>query len=91
MASADFCWFSAPSLAWLSTPTYQQISPGKNVDLPLMSPPHLRSQPLVVSDFALYCKLVRLRPPDAVRVPRREGLPPASFGLHLTVNALAFG
>jgi hypothetical protein len=42
------------------------ISPGKNADLPPVSPPHLRSQPLVVSDFTLSCKLVRLHPPDAV-------------------------
>ncbi len=67
----------------------RQISPGKNDDLPLMSPPHLRPQLLAISDFALSGKLVQLRTPDAIRVPRREGLPPASFRLHLTMDALA--
>jgi hypothetical protein len=70
---------------------HRQISPGKNVDFLRMSPPHLRLQPLVVSDFALSCKLVRLHAPDAVRVPRRTDLPPASFGFHLAVNTLTIG
>lgn len=74
------CRFSALLLTRLSSPTYRQISPGKSADFPLMSPPHLRSQPSVVSDFASSCKLVRLRPPDAVRVPQRKDLPPASLG-----------
>jgi hypothetical protein len=56
-----------------------------------MSPPHLRPQLLVVSDFALQGKLVRLYPPDAIRVPRREGLPPVSFGFRLTTDTLTFG
>jgi hypothetical protein len=69
----------------------RQISPGKNADFLRMSPPHLRLQPLVASDFALDCKLVRLQTPDTVRVPQRADLPPASFGFHLTANTLAFG
>jgi hypothetical protein len=56
-----------------------------------MSPPHLRLQPLVVSDFTLFGKLVRLHSPDTVRVPRRADLPPASFGFHLAMNTLALG
>jgi len=56
-----------------------------------MSLPHLRLQPLVVSDFALSCKLVRLEAPDAIRVPQRADLPLASFGFHLAMNTLAFG
>jgi hypothetical protein len=67
-----------------------QISPGKNVGFLRVSPRHLRPQPLVVSDFTLLCKLVRLQVPDAIRVPRRADLPPASFGFHLTVNTVAF-
>jgi hypothetical protein len=70
---------------------HRQISPGKSADFLRMSPPHLRLQPLVVSDFALSCKLVRLHAPDAVRVPQRTDLPPASFGFHLAVNTLAIG
>jgi hypothetical protein len=91
MASADFYRFSAPLLARLSSLTDRQISPGKNADFLRMSPPHLRSQPLVVSDFALSCKLVRLCPPDAVRVPRRAVLPPASFRFRLAADTVAFG
>jgi len=56
-----------------------------------MSPPHLRSQPLVASDFALFRKLVRLQTPNAIRVPRREDLPPVSFGFRLTTDTLTFG
>jgi len=91
MAAADCCRFSAPSLTRLSSLTYQQLSPGKNADFLRMSPPHLRSQLLVVSDFALSCKLVQLRPPNAVRVPRRAVLPLASFRSHLAMDTLAFG
>jgi hypothetical protein len=56
-----------------------------------MSPPHLRSQPLVVSDFALSYKLVRLYPLDAIRVPQREDLPPVSFRFRLAADTLTFG
>jgi len=90
MASADFCRFSASSLARLSL-TYRQISPGKNVDFPRMSPPHLRLHPLVVLDFVLFCKLVRMQTPDAIRIPRRADLPPASFRFRLTTDTAAFG
>jgi hypothetical protein len=90
MASADFCRFSAPLLTRLSS-TYRQISPGKNADFPRMSPPHLRLHPLVVSDFVLLGKLVRMQTPDAIRVPRRAVLPPASFRFHLTMDTVAFG
>jgi hypothetical protein len=90
MASADFCRFSAPSLVRLLK-AYRQISPGKNADLPLMSPPHLRLHPLVVLDFALSCELVQMQTPDAIRVPRREDLPPASFQFRLTTDTVTFG
>jgi hypothetical protein len=43
-------------------------------------------------DFALFCKLIR--PTNAlyvVSVRQAEGLPPASFRFHLTMDTLAFG
>lgn len=91
MASADFCRFNAPFLVRLSSLTYRQISPGKNVNFLRMSPPHLRLHPLVVSDFVSFGKLVRMQTPYAIRVPRRTDLPPASFRFHLAVDTVAFG
>jgi len=64
-AFADCCRCSAPSLTRLSSLTYRRLSPGKNVDLHRMSPPHLRLHPLVVPDFVLFCKLVRMQTPHA--------------------------
>jgi hypothetical protein len=91
-ASADFCPFSCTLRCRFSSVTRRrQISPGKNVDFLRMSPPHLRLQLLVVSDFALACKLVQLQAPDTVRIPQRTDLPPASFGFHLAMNTLALG
>ena len=74
------------------SPTGLKISPSKYTDFPLIYPPHLHHGIRAVLDFVLLGRLIR---PTyalyAVSVRRTEGLPPASFRFHLTMDTLAFG
>jgi len=98
MTSADFLRLDHTSLhgftdyqvSLFSVP--RKISPGKNDRFPLTYLPHLHHGIRAVLDFALPRRLVR--PANAfyaVPVRQTEGLPPASFRFHLTMDTLAFG
>jgi hypothetical protein len=88
LTSADS---TAPSSAAYRKAMYQQTSPDKSGDFPLMSLPHLRLHLLAVLGFILFSRLAQMQTPHAVRVPQREDLPPASFRSHLAMGTLAFG
>lgn len=49
---------------------------------------------ITLGDFGLRCDLATrptMTASNAIRVPQVEGLPPASFRFHLTVDTLALG
>jgi hypothetical protein len=97
MASADFLSFSLTSLrgfggcqSFCPSPP-DKISPSKLNLFPLTYLLHLHHGIRAVLDFALFGKLVRpAHAFYAVPVRQTEGLPPASFRFHLTVDTLAF-
>jgi hypothetical protein len=91
MASADFLRFVV-TIGFVSSPPTRKTSPGKSDNFPLIYLPHLHHGIRAVLDFALLGKLVR--PTNAlyvVSIRQAEGLPPASFRFHLTMDTLAFG
>ena len=71
---------------------FRQISPDKSDLFPLMHPPQFTA--IALGDFRLRC-VMATRPAvtasNAIRVPRVESLPPASFRFHLAMDTLALG
>ena len=74
------------------------------LSFPPVRPPGVRHTPFPSSACRIYVHDIRAaiglrlawqphppRPPDAVRVPQAEGLPPASFGFRLATDTLAIG
>lgn len=87
MTSADFLQFV------VTTEKYSvgKTSPGKRNHLHLIYLLHLHLEIRAVSDFVLLWKLVRFKYAlYAVSVRQTEVLPPTSFRLRLTTDALVF-
>ena len=87
MASADFLQFVVTTNYFAC-----KTSSGKRYNLHLIYLLYLHLELRAVSDFVLSRKLVRFKYAlYTVSVRQTEVLPPTSFRLHLTVDALVFG
>lgn len=88
MTSADFLQFVVTTEFFSACKT----SSGKRNHLHLIYLLHLHLEIRAVLDFVLYRKLVRFKYAlYAVSVRQTEVLPPTSFRLRLTTDALVFG
>lgn len=68
-----------------------QISRGKSAHFPLICLPHLFPQLSEdILDFSLFCNLIQMRQPHAIRVPQTKILPRTSFRFRVTTDTLVF-
>lgn len=92
MTSADFWWFSCPSLDRILSVLSETIRPPQ--ERTQSFPPPIcfiySVQPSGRKSFVLYCTLTQLYLAFYVgRIPQTEDLPLASFRFHVTMDTLA--